>query len=90
LMATDSSGNSRTATYSSLPGGMASFNGHSANTSVVALPVSENGTVLATQNSTEYDFPMNRTLPGVLAARGSPCRLLLWCWGRTRNPSLSH
>jgi hypothetical protein len=62
LMATDSSGNSRTATYSSLPGGMASF----------------------------YDFPMDRTLPGVLAARGSPCRLLLWCWGRTRNPSLSH
>ena len=62
LMATDSSGNSRTATYSSLPGGLASFNGHSANTSVVALPVSENGTVVATQNSTEYDFPMNRTL----------------------------
>jgi hypothetical protein len=54
LMATDSSGNSWTATFSSVPGGMAMFNGQTANTSVVALTVSKSGVVVVTETSTEY------------------------------------
>jgi hypothetical protein len=54
LMATDSSGNSWAATFSSVPGGMATFNGHNANTSVVALTVSKSSVVVVTANSTEY------------------------------------
>ena len=54
LTATDSSGNSWSATYSSTPGGMAMFNGQNANTSAIALTISENGTVVATEDSTAY------------------------------------
>jgi hypothetical protein len=54
LTATDSAGNTYTATYSSTPGGMAMFNGQNANTLTIALTVSENGTVLATEDSTAY------------------------------------
>ena len=54
LMATDSSGNSWSATFSSVPGGMAMFHGQNANTSVVALTVSKNGAVVVTANSTAY------------------------------------
>ena len=54
LTATDSSGNTYTINYSSTPGGMATFNGQTASTSMIALTVSENGAVVATENSTEY------------------------------------
>jgi hypothetical protein len=54
LTATDSSGNSWSATYSSTPGGSATFNGQTANTSAIALTISENGTVVATEDSTAY------------------------------------
>ena len=54
LSATDSSGNVYTVTYSSTSGGMAMFGGQNANTSMIALTVSENGTVIATENSTAY------------------------------------
>jgi hypothetical protein len=54
LMATDSSGNSYSATYSSTPGGSGMFNGQTANTSLIGLTVSENGTVIATEDSTAY------------------------------------
>ena len=54
LSATDSSGNSYTINYSSTPGGMAMFNGQSASTSMIALTVSENGAVVATEDSTAY------------------------------------
>jgi hypothetical protein len=53
LTATDS-GNTYTVTYSSTPGGMAMFNGQNANTVMIGLTVSENGAVLATENSTAY------------------------------------
>jgi len=54
LTATDASGNTWTATYSSAPGGMATFNGQSANTSVIALTVSKNGVTAVTEDSTAY------------------------------------
>lgn len=54
LTATDSSGNTWTATYSSTAGGTAMFNGQTASTSLIALTVSENGTVVATEDSTAY------------------------------------
>jgi hypothetical protein len=54
LTATDNSGNSYTVTYSSTPGGMATFNGQTANTSVISLSISKNGTLLATETSTAY------------------------------------
>ena len=54
LTATDSSGNTWTATYSSTAGGMAMFNGQNATTSSIALTVSENGAVVATEDSTAY------------------------------------
>ena len=54
LMATDSSGNTYSIAYSSTPGGMAMFNGQNASTSAIALTVSENGVVLATEDSTAY------------------------------------
>ena len=54
LTATDSSGNTYTVTYSSTPGGIASFNGQNATTSTIGLTVSENGAVLATEDSTAY------------------------------------
>jgi len=54
LSATDGSGNSYTITYSSTPGGMAMFNGQNANTSMIALTVAKNGTVVATEDSTAY------------------------------------
>ena len=54
LTATDSSGNTWTATYSSTAGGMAMFNGQNATTSMIALTVSENGAVVATEDSTAY------------------------------------
>jgi len=54
LTATDSSGNTWTATYSSTAGGMAMFNGQNATTSAIALTVSENGAVVASEDSTAY------------------------------------
>ena len=54
LNATDSGGNAWTATYSETPGGMAMFNGQNATTSAIALTVSENGVVVATEDSTAY------------------------------------
>ena len=54
LSATDSSGNVYTVTYSSTSGGMAMFGGQNASTSMIALIVSENGTVIATEDSTAY------------------------------------
>jgi hypothetical protein len=54
LSATDGSGNTYTINYSSTPGGMAMFNGQSASTSMIALTVSENGAVVATEDSTAY------------------------------------
>ena len=54
LTATDSSGNTWTATYSSTAGGMAMFNGQNATTSAIALTVLENGAVVATEDSTAY------------------------------------
>ena len=62
LTATDMSGNSYTATYSSTPGGMAMFNGQNANTLAIALTVSKNGAVIATENSTAY-YLMNPYSP---------------------------
>jgi hypothetical protein len=54
LTATDSSGSTYTITYSSTPGAMATFNGQTASTSMIALTVSENGAVVATEDSTAY------------------------------------
>ena len=54
LTAMDSSGNTYTANYSSTAGGMATFNGQNANILMIALTVSENGAVLATEDSTAY------------------------------------
>ena len=54
LTATDSSGNTWTVTYSSTAGGMAMFNGQNATTSAIGLTISENGTVVATEDSTAY------------------------------------
>jgi len=54
LTATDTSGNTWTVTYSAAAGGMAMFNGQNANTTVIGLTVSENGTVIATEDSTAY------------------------------------
>jgi hypothetical protein len=62
LTATDSSGNTWTATYSSTAGGMAMFNGQNASTSMIALTVSENGAVVATEDSTAY-YLMNPYSP---------------------------
>jgi hypothetical protein len=54
LTATDSSGNTWTATYSSTAGGTVTFNGQTANTDLIALTISENGAVVATEDSTAY------------------------------------
>jgi hypothetical protein len=54
LTATDSSGNTWTATYSETPGGVAMFNGQNATISAISLTVSENGAVVATEDSTAY------------------------------------
>ncbi len=54
LTGTDNSGNTWSVTYSESPGGMAMFNGQSANTSEIALTVSKNGAVVATEDSTAY------------------------------------
>jgi len=54
LTATDSSGNTYTATYSSTPGGMAMFNGQNADTSQISLTVWRNGTVVSTEVDTAY------------------------------------
>jgi len=54
LTVTDSSGNSWSATFSSTPGGTGMFNGQSANTSAIALTISENGAVVSTEDSTAY------------------------------------
>lgn len=54
LTATDSGGNSWSVTYSETPGGMAMFNGQNATTSAIALTISENGAVVATEDSTAY------------------------------------
>lgn len=54
LTGTDSSGNTWNVTYGESPGGMAMFNGQNATTSAIALTVSENGAVVATEDSTAY------------------------------------
>jgi hypothetical protein len=54
LSATDGSGNTYTINYSCTPAGMAMFNGQNASTSMIALTVSENGAVIATEDSTAY------------------------------------
>jgi hypothetical protein len=54
LTAMDGSGNTWTVTYSSTPGGMAMFSGQNANTLMIALTISENGVVAATEDSTAY------------------------------------
>ncbi len=54
LTATDGSGNTWTATYSETAGGMAMFNGQNASTNIIALTISENGVVAATEDSTAY------------------------------------
>jgi hypothetical protein len=54
LTGTDSSGNTWTAVFSSTPGGMAMFNGQNASTSTISLTLSENGAVVATEDSTAY------------------------------------
>jgi hypothetical protein len=54
LSATDSGGNTWSVTYSSTAGGMAMFNGQNANTSLIALTISENGALVATEDSTAY------------------------------------
>ena len=54
LAATDNSGNSYSLTISSSLGGMAMFNGQMASTSVLALTLSKNGTVVSTENTTAY------------------------------------
>lgn len=54
LSGTDSSGNLYTVTYSSTSGGMAMFGGQNASSSLISLTVAENGTVIATEDSTAY------------------------------------
>lgn len=54
LTATDTSGNTYSVTYSSTPGGMVMFNGQNASTSTIGLTISENGAVIATEDSTAY------------------------------------
>jgi hypothetical protein len=54
LTATDSSGNMWTVTYSAVAGGTAMFNGQNADTSAIALTISENGVVASTEDSTAY------------------------------------
>jgi hypothetical protein len=54
LTATDSSGNTYTAMVSNTPGGSMTFNGQIADTSMLALTVAENGTVLYTDDVTAY------------------------------------
>ena len=54
LTATDSSGNTYSVTVSNTPGGSVTFNGQIADTSVLAFSVSENGVVVATDDTTAY------------------------------------
>jgi hypothetical protein len=54
LTATDGSGNTYTATYSSTPGSMAMFQGQNADTSQISLTVLRNGTVVSTEDYTAY------------------------------------
>jgi hypothetical protein len=54
LTATDSSGNTYTLTVSNTPGGSMTFNGQVADTSALALSVSENGVVALTDDTTAY------------------------------------
>jgi hypothetical protein len=54
LTATDSSGNTYSVTASNTPGGSMTFNGQIADSSVLALSVSENGTAVSTDDTTAY------------------------------------
>jgi hypothetical protein len=54
LTATDSSGNTYTLTVSNTPGGSMTFNGQIADTSVLAVSVSENGVLVSTDDTTAY------------------------------------
>jgi hypothetical protein len=70
LTATDSSGNTYTINYSNTPGGMATFNGQTASTSMISLTVSENGAVVATEDSTEYYLTSPYSLLGLSGTTG--------------------
>jgi hypothetical protein len=77
LKATDSSGNTRTATYSSTAGGTATINGQVAYGTTALFAAAREGTVLDTEHMTEYALmnphsPLSRTiyfdsLPGRLS-----------------------
>jgi hypothetical protein len=54
LTATDSSGNTYSLTVSNSPGGSMTFNGQVADTSVLALSLSENGVAVSTDDTTAY------------------------------------
>ncbi len=54
LTGTDTSGNSWSVTYGETPGGLAMFNGQNANTDEIALTISKNGVLVATEDSTAY------------------------------------
>jgi hypothetical protein len=54
LMATDSSGNTYNLTVSNTPSGSMTFNGQGADTSVLALSLSENGVAVFTDDTTAY------------------------------------
>jgi hypothetical protein len=54
LTATDSSGNTYSLTLSNTPAGSMTFNGQVADTSVLALSVSENGVLVSTDDTTAY------------------------------------
>jgi len=86
LTATDGSGNTYTITYSSTPGGMAMFNGQSANTSAITLTVSKNGTVVATEDSTAY-YLVNPYSPLGLSGTTSGVAWTAVITGSTPTPS---
>jgi hypothetical protein len=54
LTATDSSGNTYSLTVSNNPGGSMTFNGQVADTSALALSVTENGVLASTEDTTAY------------------------------------
>jgi hypothetical protein len=54
LKATDNNGNAWTVVYAAMAGGTAMFNGQTANTTAIAITISENGVVAATEDSTAY------------------------------------
>ena len=87
LTAMDGSGNTYTITYSSTPGGMAMFNGQNADTSAIALTVSKNGTVVATEDSTAY-YLANPYSPLGLSGTTSGVAWTAVITGSTPTPSM--